>query len=119
MYANTSVLGGCHDEEFASDSRAFFAMAHAGKIVLLIGQVVLDELADAPVEVQNVLKSIPKKSIEYVELSAEVIALRDAYIHAGIVGRRWIDDATHVAAASVIGADAIVSWNFRHIVRVD
>lgn len=29
-----------------------------------------------------------------------------------------MDDATHVAAASVIGADAIVSWNFKHIVRV-
>jgi hypothetical protein len=65
------------------------------------------------------LKSIPKKSIEYVELSAEVITLRDAYLRAEIVGRRWIDDAAHVAAASVIGADAIVSRNFRHIVRVD
>jgi hypothetical protein len=35
------------------------------------------------------------------------------------VGPRWIDDATHVAAASVAGADAIVSWNFKHIVRND
>ena len=33
--------------------------------------------------------------------------------------RRFVDDATHVAAATVARADAIVSWNFRHIVRVD
>jgi hypothetical protein len=45
--------------------------------------------------------------------------LRDAYIAARIVGPKWLDDATHVAAASIAGADAVVSWNFRHIVRVD
>ena len=32
---------------------------------------------------------------------------------------RFVDDATHVAAATVARADAIVSWNFKHIVRVD
>ena len=34
-------------------------------------------------------------------------------------GQRWLDDATHVAAATIARADAIVSWNFRHIVRLD
>jgi hypothetical protein len=76
-------------------------------------------LADAPTDVQEILKSVPTSSIEYVELTLEVLVLRDVYLQAGIVGRKWIDDATHVAAASVIGADAIVSWNFKHIVRVD
>jgi hypothetical protein len=65
------------------------------------------------------LNSVPTASIEYVELTADVVALRDAYLRAGIVGQKWIDDATHVAAASVAGADAIVSWNFKHIVRVN
>ena len=30
-----------------------------------------------------------------------------------------MDDATHVAAATVAKADAVVSWNFKHIVRLD
>ena len=38
---------------------------------------------------------------------------------AGVVGPKWVDDATHVAAATVARADAIVSWNFKHIVRLD
>jgi hypothetical protein len=71
------------------------------------------------VEVQDILNSVPTASIEYVELTGEVISLRNAYLEAGIVGPKWIDDATHVAAASVVGADAIVSWNFKHIVRID
>jgi hypothetical protein len=45
--------------------------------------------------------------------------LRNAYLAAGILTVRSIDDATHVAAATVARADAIVSRNFRHIVRLD
>jgi hypothetical protein len=119
IYAGTSVIGGCRDAKFAAPSRSLIEMARTGKIVLLISQVVLDELTDAPTEVQGILKSVPAACIEYVELTSEVAALRDAYLQAGIVGQRWTDDATHVAAASVTGADAIVSWNFKHIVRVD
>jgi hypothetical protein len=50
---------------------------------------------------------------------AEILTLRDAYLAAGIIGPRWANDATHVAAATVARADAIVSWNFAHIVRLD
>ena len=45
--------------------------------------------------------------------------MRDAYLAAKILGSRWADDAAHVAAATVARADAIVSWNFQHIVRLD
>jgi hypothetical protein len=38
---------------------------------------------------------------------------------AGILDPQSTDDATHVAAAIVARADAIVSWNFKHIVRID
>ena len=40
-------------------------------------------------------------------------------MQAKILGTEWIDDATHVAVATVARADAIVSWNFKHIVRLD
>ncbi|MCC5851155.1 MAG: hypothetical protein JJU29_23945 [Verrucomicrobia bacterium] len=30
-----------------------------------------------------------------------------------------MEDCIHVAAATVAHADAIVSWNFKHIVRLD
>jgi predicted nucleic acid-binding protein len=119
IYTDTSVIGGCCDKKFASHSRSLIDLAHSGRIILLISQVVLDELADAPAKVQDILKSIPLAFIEYIELTPQVITLRDAYLHAGIVVPKWMDDATHVAAASVVGADAIVSWNFKHIVRVD
>ena len=52
-------------------------------------------------------------------MTAAAIRLRDAYLRARILGRASIVDATHVALATVAHADAIVSWNFKHIVRVD
>jgi len=54
-----------------------------------------------------------------VDLESAVIELREEYLAAGVVGRRSLDDATHVAVATVAGANAIVSWNFQHIVRAD
>jgi len=54
-----------------------------------------------------------------VETSDEALVLRDAYLAAGIVGARWSSVALHVALATVAWADAIASWNFRHIVRLD
>ena len=86
---------------------------------MLLSEVVIQEILLAPENVQNVLASIPTSSIERVPLSTEIIELRNAYIKAGILGPKWIDDATHVAAATVARADAIVSWNFSHIVRLD
>ena len=50
-------------------------------------------------------------------LSQEVRDLAEEYLRAGVLGERWADDATHVAAATVAGAELIVSWNFRHIVN--
>jgi hypothetical protein len=40
-------------------------------------------------------------------------------VAAGILDPHSTDDATHVAAATVARADAIVSWNFKHLVRID
>ena len=45
--------------------------------------------------------------------------LARAYLDAGVVGPRSREDALHVAAATIARADAIVSWNFKHIVRLD
>ncbi len=65
------------------------------------------------------LASIPRQCIEEVSVTEPAIRLRDAYIKVGIVGPKWLDDALHVAMATIVEADAIVSWNFRHIVRLD
>jgi hypothetical protein len=119
VYVDTSVIGGCEDPEFAERSRSFFDYARQGHLTVVVSPIVVAELAGAPEPVQAVLDGLPPSAVEYVDVAAEMLALRDAYIRAGVIGPRWLDDAAHVAVATVVRADAIVSWNFRHLVRLD
>ena len=64
------------------------------------------------------LDSLPPASAEEVDITSEMLRLQQAYLEAGVVTSRSAEDAMHVAAATVSGADAIVSWNFRHIVNI-
>ncbi len=118
IYVDTSVIGGCFDKEFAADSKKFLELVKNGQIRMLISEIVVDELAKAPNKVRLALENLPPESLEIVDLTQEVKDLRDAYLTAGILTTDSKNDATHVAAATIHDADAIVSWNFKHIVQL-
>ena len=48
VYVDTSVFGGCFDAEFEAQSRRFFDLVRAGRVVVMVSPVVLDELREAP-----------------------------------------------------------------------
>jgi predicted nucleic acid-binding protein len=119
VYTDSSALGGCRDIEFEVDSLRLINWARRREIALLISEITLRELEAAPSEVKEILFGLPLDCWEFVPLTTEILALRDAYVRAGVVGPQWVNDAAHVAAATVARADAIVSWNFKHIVRLE
>ena len=119
VYVDTSVVGGCHDEEFQKESRAILRLARSRKLILLVSQVLVDELRFAPQIVQDELLKLPTWATEDLAISSEAVGLRDAYLKAEVVGRAHTNDALHVALATVARADMIVSWNFKHIVHFD
>jgi predicted nucleic acid-binding protein len=116
IYADTSVFGGVFDEEFARDSRQFFEDILAGKFSLVISALVEEEIEAAPEPVRNHFIRFASTS-ELAEISPAVLDLRDAYLSAGIVTSKSMDDATHVALATISQCEIIVSWNFKHIVH--
>ncbi|MFN0165419.1 MAG: hypothetical protein ACKV22_03225 [Bryobacteraceae bacterium] len=119
VYADTSVFGGCHDDEFLDVSRSFFDEVSAGRFRLVISEVVLRELALAPESVQAVLGRLDPQSVEILRFTEEVGRLRDGYIRAGVLGSASVNDAEHIAFGSVAVVDLFVSWNFKHIVHFD
>jgi len=119
IYVDTSVIGGCLEPEFSKWSNRLLERARQGSIMVLVSDIVLRELESAPAEVRRVLGRLSWSSIEDVPVTPEVTALAQAYLAEGVVGPRSIDDAGHVAAATVARADAIASWNFKHIVHID
>ena len=118
VYIDTSVAGGCFDEEFARDSKALFEKFHGGAMIAVISETMLRELAEAPKEVQEVVRRLPDDSAEIVPESQEAIALAEAYLAAGAVSRSFSLDALHIAIATTARAHVLVSWNFRHIVNL-
>ena len=119
IYIDTSVVGGCHDEEFREPSNQLLDMARAGDITLLVSDLLATELTNAPEAVKAVLAGLPGEAVDSVNITAEATELRSAYMTAEVVGAKHGNDALHVALATVAKADLIVSWNFRHIVHFD
>jgi len=119
-YVDTSVIGGAEDEEFQDASRRLLTQVRQGKFVLVVSTLTLRELAQAPEAVRQVLGKLPPGCIEEVPAQVEQQAdeLAALYVSAGVLGPARLDDATHVAIATLAGADLILSWNFRHIVNV-
>ncbi len=84
---------------------------------MLVSPITTRELKRSPVEVHDFLAGLSPECLEMIEFTVEMAELRDAYLSAKILGKKWGDDAAHVAAATVSRADLIVSWNFRHLVK--
>jgi predicted nucleic acid-binding protein len=119
VYIDTSVVGGCLDEEFKEDSVQLFDEFIKGTKTLVISDVLLFELEGAPKEIKNILRKVPTENIEYVSLNEESIALANAYIEEEAVAEKSISDARHIAIATVERVDVLVSWNFKHIVNIN
>ena len=118
VYVDTSVLGAIFDEEFEETTTAFFEQALNGKFDIVLSALVEDEITDAPQNVRDFHGEVVGYA-ETVTPSRQAILLQQAYLDAGVVTKKWMDDALHVATATVADCDMIVSWNFKHIVHYD
>lgn len=117
VYVDTSVIGGCHDVKFELPSRRLFARFRAGEFVLIVSDVTVAELGNAPAAVRDVLRQVPQEYIELWPLTPEAERLAEAYLREGVIPRKMWSDAQHIAVATLARVDVLVSWNFKHIVN--
>jgi len=118
LYVDTSVIGGCEDEEFSSWSRRLFEDFRNGRRVAVVSDLTRQELEGAPAAVKAVLASIPLAQVENVFLSPGAESLARRYLSEGVVDKSHLADAQHIAIATLARVDVLVSWNFRHIVNL-
>jgi len=118
IYTDTSVLGGCEDEEFREPSRRLLEAFQHGDLTLVLSELTVRELETAPKEVRMVLGRVPVAHVEGLALSREAEELAAAYIEEGAIGPSMRADALHIALATVARVDVLVSWNFKHIVNL-
>ena len=54
-----------------------------------------------------------------VEVSDESLDVLGVYQARGVLAARFRNDMLHIALATVADVDVLVSWNFRHVVRLE
>ena len=119
IYVDTSVLGGCFDPEFVTWSEALIRDFRAKRLIPVLSDVTAVEIAAAPEAVRLLYREMLEFSGSVLLVTNEVLALVAAYEAREILPTRFAADMTHIAIATVAEADALVSWNFKHIVRLE
>ena len=102
VYTDTSVLGGCEDDEFREPSRRLLQAFVGGELTLVLSELTLRELEAAPEGVRMVVGRVPQAHIEPLSLSSEAEDLAAAYIEDGAIGAHMRGDALHIALATVL-----------------
>ena len=122
LYFDTSVLGALvdrDDERRLMITRGLFDIVVQGGHEAVISNVVQEELAQAPAGLhRRIVDQLGQVEFELVAEDRESTALFAEYLAVRIVPARYRNDLRHVAVATVTRADALVSWNFRHLVNV-
>jgi hypothetical protein len=105
-----------------AEATRLLAQIRADHFVGGYSYVTEDEISEAPPRIARRLqRKIVWARLKRVRVRslAQVHHLAERYCHARVIPREFFDDALHVAIATLWRADALVSYNFTHIVRLD
>jgi predicted nucleic acid-binding protein len=125
IYLDTSVISHLFHED-APESQAatveLFENAIAPRVYdVFISGLVVDELRrtnDAERR-KALLDVIPRYGLTLLpEGTEEIDRLAQCYMDHGIIPADKIEDALHVAYATVFEMDILVTWNYRHLAKV-
>jgi predicted nucleic acid-binding protein len=84
----------------------------------VISTLVTKEINDTPdMEKRKQLQHLIQR-FEVLSIDEEASRLAQEYVQRGIFPEKYESDANHVAIAVVNGIGYLLSWNFRHLVKV-
>jgi predicted nucleic acid-binding protein len=122
LYLDTSVPSFL----FADDSPEkrevtiqFWDILKMGLYDILISDILLTEIYRSEVPSSQQLEDkLAEIILEIVSVNEDIYSLAQKYIDEGIIPQKYQDDALHIALATYSEADALISWNFKHMVNL-
>jgi len=114
---DTSVWGGYYEKEFSEWMIPFIEQARHGLFTIVLSDITIGELQEAPMNVRTLPESTPAKFIELISITDEQLFLADNYVIEGALTPKYLSDAQHIAISSIIKVDSLVSWNFKYMVN--
>jgi hypothetical protein len=119
IYIDTSVLGGCFDIEFSEWSNALVRDFRGGRLVPVLSDVTAAEVVDAPARVRELHQEMLVLAGPVLAITPAVVGLVNTYEARKILTPKYAADMRHMAVATIAAVDSLVSWNFKHIVRLE
>ena len=116
IYVDTSVFSMLNAERLGAPTAEFFSLVREKQHDMVPSALVKNEIVVAPEEVKKFYYDLFGDT-KHIYLTPDGEKLRDAYLAAGVVTQNSSTDAGHVALGTVLGCDAIFSWNFKHIAK--
>jgi predicted nucleic acid-binding protein len=118
IYLDTSVFSALYDER-APDRKSLTQEFWRGieSFLCSASELTVAEIKDTPDPGLRARMEGLLAGFQIHPISDEMRTLAESYIRAGAFTRAMVDDAIHVAAATVTRQDILLSWNFRHLVN--
>jgi predicted nucleic acid-binding protein len=122
IYLDTSVISHLDapdvpDKE--ADTKKLWENIHSDYYDIVLSNVVWYEIGRCEEPKRFfMLDCVARIRNQYVKQNDEAERLSALYFEVGGLPPKSKDDAMHIAIATVCGCDAILSWNFKHIVNI-
>jgi hypothetical protein len=130
IYLDTSVINFLKvvdSPDYRRDTELFFeTIVAAGKVETFVSRIVFEEINNTEDPVKR--KELLDIFIKYPNIQTliakennveEINILVESYLDNGIIPRRNIADAFHVAYSTVFEMDILLSWNFKHLANIN
>lgn len=85
----------------------------------VLSDVTAAEVRSAPEPVRRLHQEILALAGSVLPVTLEVLGLVAKYEAKEILAAKFRADMQHIALATIAAVDALVSWNFKHIVRLE
>ncbi len=122
IYIETSVFNFVFADdspEKRDDTITLFKEIENGKYIPFTSAYAVFELRRASETKRGaMLELVTKYNMTVLPGTDEVRQLAEKYVSEGVIPQKYLTDAMHIAVATVNDLDLIVSYNFKHIVKL-
>ena len=122
LYLDSTIFGFAANDQTGEryiNAKLLLEQVDQGIFEGYISDIVLREIENAPSWIKQKLKAEIIKNLLVLKEGKETDATAEEIIKRRIIPASYYGDALHVAMAVHGGLDVLVSYNYRHLVRID
>lgn len=107
-----------HTPEKQKSALSLFQLINKQKLHAYISPIVLNEIIHTSNHKKRKQMINILKDCHVLKLNLKIYNLAKIYVQKKVIPRKNFDDAQHIAVATVYKLNALISYNFEHIVRL-